>query len=478
MRYGIVSILCGVVVTACTVAAASENEELYARLRYASGMKMESGVFECQVSQVRRARTITAEQLMQATKDYERELRDKFGKGDIPPDWQARLRQRYGDADFATLSSTPEVREMLERKVQEMVRSYSLAIADSSKDREEVRTTTYTLAGDGRIRLDKTYQRKSVGGEEVLNYRGRHDTMVLAPAYVKELSDLKGVMTGCIYAGLSESKQFAMWDYGERSPAEAGSPGIAPFKAEDILSSGAVETPEGQAIRLVFGNQMIAPGVGNVRVLWVLPEKGYRTYRCENYMHGCLTKVEEYADYTEAEPGLWIPRAATVTVVQAELPDELLRKLKDGTLRLTSDEVLKNQIVRESTQTKRTIVKYELSPALPEALFDIRFPAGTRMYDYTKKEGGQALSYIAGGLLEGHDPSKTTAIMDAFAPGSPATLPAASATAGPARVPPAAAITESAASQRAYLIWVGVALLLAVAASGLWYCHKRKAVQR
>jgi len=373
--------------------------DLVQRLEYACEMNMGWGVAECDEVKTYEPPAQSAESIEAQVQDYEAKLRADIAAGNVPDRW----RRGPNPEDPLIPLDDPRMQARIEQQVRSMVESQRTALVDFSQPTEEKKRVTFYLAQDGRVRLESDYAYFKRGGAEDAQFAGRKEIVVLTPAFQKNY--YPNSKMGMVYEGLEKNPRATIWDLGAPSPARAGAPASAIGKAENVVSTTAVATPEGEALKVVFRDACQKPGVGNVHVLWVLPEKGYRLFKKETYIHGRLVQTGEYDGYQEVQPGLWFPMHQVTQIVKAELPAEIEAALKAGSLDRASDQVFANQQIIERRKTERRFARALWREEVPDGMFDLQFPPGTRVYDYVLGADGRPLKYVVGDLVAGAEAS-------------------------------------------------------------------------
>ncbi|NLW49293.1 MAG: hypothetical protein GXY85_00420 [Candidatus Brocadiaceae bacterium] len=389
--------------------ATPDASELCARIAYAASQRIESGVFKCHLVKAFDPTPRPKGAIEREVEEFEAQLRADVRSGRVPASWQEELDGHRAGASWENFLQDPQVQHLVEAKIRRTVQSQRDSLVDLSKTTEEEAELRYVLGKDGRVRKETTYEFFKQGAEEIPQFRGRLDIVVLTPEQKRTFTPAHKV--GTIHLGFDQNRRVRLWDMNCRTPLAGGCPASSLAKPENMVSVSEEETGEGNALRVVFKDSFSEPGVGNVHVLWVLPDKGYRLLREEVYIHGKLIMKEECSGYIEIEPGLWYPMRQRSELVKAQLPAGIEAAVKAGRLDRASEEVFAAQTILECRSTERVFSVVQCNAVIPEDSFALPFPEGTRVYDYVAGSEEKALIYVVGEREE----APTAALLEGLA---------------------------------------------------------------
>jgi len=394
-----------VLCAACTAFAATgwdgDKEELCRRVGFTAQSMPSSGTFRCRFTKWRSLATpsIGASDLARRTSDYETKLRNQLTTGSYTPSRAQlqRLQEEFGTSNYQSLLGNPTVRLLMDEWVEREVEAYRARLILQSSSKYEEGQISYTIAPDDRLRVERTWHTRLRGDEPLGAQASRQDVTVITSESLRRYMPDKAA--GTIMHGTAHDPGILDGALDWLDPRAAGKPNAFAVDKPDAVTSVATEqTPEGEALRLLV-EQEFKPGVGNVFVMWVLPNKGYSLYRYEQYMHGTLKKVKEFGEYVELEPGVWYPKRQRCEIIRAHLPEEILEQLTSGLLSLGAHEVLSGQVIDRSEVCERLVESVEIGGEPPASAFELTFPQGTTIADHTLADGqGRAFQYRVGEL--------------------------------------------------------------------------------
>jgi len=250
-------------------------------------------------------------------------------------------------------------------------------------------------AGSGRLRKEKTIVQYTIAGKPAQAPGTRIIYTLNKQSFVEHMPERKFAM---VHEGSGDRPWQQQTQLGLPNVLHGGNPVTVPphWTSKQIVSSEAVETAEGKATKLVMAEPGAA-GIGTTIAIWILPAKGYSVFRSESYMHGKLRGVRQYGGYKEIEAGQWYPFNQKVEHIDAVLPPDVEQKLKSGELSITSEQVLKSQIVQRSRGGELALESVKINGPIDEQQFSITMPTGTAVSDYVLgRSPGMPYEYVVG----------------------------------------------------------------------------------
>lgn len=362
-------------------------QEIYEMLKFLDDISYDNGIFTGESIRHKYAsmNPIDEKELEIRLSEREDELWEKLKQGKLlSKTYDEELKMR-GIASYEEALKNPTYRGHAEQIIAKSLETYKQYLI--SKDQEALDQQAFELY----ISSTRQYYKKEWEGIDGVHKNSPQEIKVYNEGTRKSLRP--GEKIGTIRKGM----EYFDSAISILNPMTAHKPNLLPiYTSDSIQSINQESSPEGTATKIVLYNRSEGGG-GFMQILWMLPDKGNRIYRREHYLDGKLRETWEYREFQETENGIWYPHEQIYNRIHATLPKEVEDKLKNGTLPVYSEEVLKSQLIQKREETTLNITNASINTSIEQNIFELEFPYGTEVYDFSQlDESGKPLTFTVG----------------------------------------------------------------------------------
>ena len=307
---------------------------------------------------------------------------------------EASIRQRAKDgqlfdaemvADFSTRGMDarrpeqfPEVQSIVDDMVAHVRDEVETRLIQEGKASRTLSTFKTFLDAGKNLRVERD-EKDHLEDERSLRRNGERQILTVNDERTVHFNETG--KSAVIYPGTKADPSRYEMATGNFDFRRAGLPNLMFYQASQLREVVHETSSEGPMLKLTFVDEP-KPGVGNVLILWVLPERDYSVARAKYFMLGTLMSEEIFGRFEKLSTGRWYPMNQTrIDGLRDNLKDDVRQKLKDGKLSLADPEVLNAPMLPYRISLKRTLTKVELTADFQKDLFDQTLPSDCTVHD-------------------------------------------------------------------------------------------------
>lgn len=371
-----------------------DKQDFADKLRIASAADLRSGLFRGSLTIEKRG--LSNEEIQRRADAYFEKLTRDRNAGILPlTKAQLEAYEKESGLSENELRQDPIFNQIVDRLIKNMATAYRNSLFHTQSNLYEKRQVSYWVAPDFRARKESTLEVQSFNGAVQIDKAGIFNVTAVNSENTKILSPQD--KTGQILKGSRERIDYYL-DLGMDGfmLTKAGR-SRAGYTAENIaaLEEAVVNN---QRIYRVIITVHIGPGMSVTYMNEYFPEYGYCLKSSYVFENNQLVSGILYDQYRQIEPGLWYPMSqAEEKYERKAIPSDIQERLAQKNISYQElASCLAEAVVVQRKRLLLETVQREIS--IPDSLFDLQFPLGTSVLDFTVPPGpnGTVLNYTTG----------------------------------------------------------------------------------
>jgi hypothetical protein len=268
--------------------------------------------------------------------------------------------------------------------IENMAVHYTNNLFHTQSNVNEKRKVSYWVGPNFQARNESTLESLSLNGAIQTDKAGNSSVTTVNREYTKTL--LVQDRTGQVLKGSRERLDYYL-NSGMNGfmLTKAGRPRACQYDNIVAIEEAVVNN---QRIYRAIITEEIGPGISLTYLNEYFPEYGYCLKSSFVFENGEYVSSKTYDQYQEIEPGLWYPMQQTEKEYERKkLPPDIKDRLSDKNI--SYDELFSYISDVEALKTKSLLLDtVNLEIPMPEETFDLQFPVGTSVLDFTIPSGG------------------------------------------------------------------------------------------